>query len=270
MPMVPRQNRHNQELFWGCPSYPNCNGTKPGNKTKTIEKEWERYRKIKAESQDAKIDDSLKGSIDELNRRIAELVEAGKLTLPQVAIEGAQDIDGKLNALADGKEAKRMATKKNPGLKDGAMSTVGVVKDAFLTAGKQEVAAAAAEGCIALARKYSGDYWPAFFDTPGGKRIAQLFAPVMIHMMCESFGESLPLAEYGKTVAQLAIEGTSKETVHEARAVVQPFIRDLVALGVSLKVPELQAPGVQALLSAAAQGGTAVETEKSPEKVRAR
>ena len=239
IPMVPRKNRFTGNCFWGCPNYPKCTHTFSDPDSTTLEKEWERYQQIKEEMRDLKIATAISGDItlDTIREAVKEVIDNAHLpkvlpTNPRIVL----------------KEQQQMATAKgkNSGVVNGAKSTANVMKDSLVNAGKCEIGSAMADGTVALMKHYAGDAWPKFFDSPGGQAVAKMFIPGMIHMLCESFGETIPLASQAKDMATLAIEGTSRETVHQARVAAQPFLADLVALGAGL--------GATALQSGAASG----------------
>jgi ssDNA-binding Zn-finger/Zn-ribbon topoisomerase 1 len=194
--MVERSRRADGNKFWGCPTYPKCDGTR--------------------------------------NARPGDFVEQPHTESKEELME-ENNGNYNPNAGNPGKPAPQLdapgiATKMLDAFKEGA----GEVGSIMLEKGKRKSAALVAGEIVGIARKAAGEHWPRWLEGPKAQRAAMFLIPFNAGMLIKVFAPNSNAAKVAIEACNYAYKGVAEEVADDVAEYVVPMVAEIAKLGAGL------------------------------------
>ena len=196
--MVQRLRRSDSNKFWGCPTYPQCEGTRnarPGdfNEPRTVNKET---------------------------------------PMEENDNNGKHNPNAKPSAPTPQLDGPSIAAKMLDAFKDGA----GEVGTILLERGKRKSAALVAGEIVQIARSAAGDNWPTWLEGPRAQRAAMFLIPFNAGMLIKVFAPNHAAAQLAVEACNYAYKGVAEDVAEDVAEYVVPMVAEIAKLGAGMGV----------------------------------
>lgn len=199
--MVERARKRDGNKFWGCHSYPDCEGTRGARP----------------------------GDFMEIEQYEEDVEENGQDQGNYNPNAGLPDKPGKTTQITDG---AGIANRMLDAFKEGA----GEVGSIMLEKGKRKSAVLVAGEIVAVARKASGEHWPKWLEGPKAQRAALFLIPFNVGMLIKVFAPKHVAAAAVIAACSYAYKGVAEEVADDVSEYVVPMMADLAKIGAGIGV----------------------------------